>query len=76
MLLESASEECNEMHHDLYDDSILPDKDSIYSSSEEMRRFAERLNTLADRLMAEYNNMDHHQYMLDLDYLRSESYVN
>ena len=75
MLLESASEDCNEMHHNLYDDSIIPDMDTIYSASEEMRRFAEKLNTLADQLMIEYRKMDHHQHMLNLDDLRSESHV-
>jgi hypothetical protein len=76
LMLEMASEECNEMHHDLYDDSILPDKDSIYCSSEEMRRFAEKINNFADRLMVEYNKMDHHQYMIELDDLKSESYAH
>ena len=75
MLLESVSEDCNEMHHNLYDDSIIPDMDTIYSASEEMRRFAEKLNTLADQIMIEYRKMDHHQHMLNLDDLRSESHV-
>ena len=64
------------MHHNLYDDSIIPDMDTIYSASEEMRRFAEKLNTLAAQLMIEYRKMDHHQHMFDLDDLRSESHAN
>ena len=50
-MLEMASEECNEMHHDLYDDSILPDMDEIYIAADEMRQFADRLNYFADALM-------------------------
>ena len=86
ILLESASTECDEMHYELgqssgvtkgcYDDSILPDMDTIYSSAEEMRRFADRLNHFADQLMVEFRKMDHHQHMIDLDDLRSDSYVN
>ena len=76
MLLESASTECEEMHYDLKEDAILPDMDTIYSSAEEMRRFADRLNNFADELMVVYRKMDHHQAMIDLDDLRSESYAN
>ena len=76
MLLESASVECGEMHHDMYEDAILPDMDTIYSSAEEMRRFADRLHNFADELMIVYRKMDHHQHMIDLDDLRSESYAN
>jgi len=76
MILESASNECGEMQHDILEDSMYPDMDTIYSSAEEMRRFADRLNSFADALMIEYRKMDHHQYMIDLDDLRSESYAN
>jgi len=76
MLLESASEECKSMHYDMKEDAILPDMDTIYSSAEEMRRFADRLNHFADELMIVYRKMDHHQAMIDLDDLRNESYVN
>ena len=76
MLLESASSECGDMQEDLHDDSIIPDMDTIYSSADEMRRFADRLNHFADQLMVEYRKMDNHQYMIDLDDLRSESYAD
>ena len=76
MLLESASTECKSMHYDMKEDAILPDMDTIYSSAEEMRRFADRLNHFADELMIVYRKMDHHQYMIDLDDLRNESYAN
>ena len=76
MLLESASTECDEMRHDMDEDAQFPDMDTIYSAAEEMRRFADRLNQFADQLMIEYRKMDHHQYMIDLDDLRNESYVN
>ena len=76
MLLESASTECKSMHYDMKEDAILPDMDTIYSSAEEMRRFADRLNHFADELMIVYRKMDHHQAMIDLDDLRNESYAN
>jgi hypothetical protein len=75
MLLESASTECKSMHYDMKEDAILPDMDTIYSAAEEMRRFADRLNNFADELMIVYRKMDHHQAMIDLDDLRSESYA-
>ncbi len=64
------------MHYDMKEDAILPDMDTIYSAAEEMRRFADRLNHFADELMIVYRKMDHHQAMIDLDDLRSESYAN
>ena len=64
------------MHYDMKEDAILPDMDTIYSSAEEMRRFADRLNNFADELMVVYRKMDHHQHMIELDDLRSESYAN
>ena len=85
LMLKTASEECNEMHHDLheplvtkgcYDDSILPDMDEIYIAADEMRQFADRLNHFADALMVEFRKMDSHQYMIDLDDLRSESHAH
>ena len=76
MLLESASTECKSMHYDMKEDAILPDMDTIYSSAQEMRRFADRLNHWADALMVECRKMEHHQYMIELDDLRSESYAN
>ena len=75
MLLEVASTECEEMHSDMHEDAMYPDKETIYSASEEMRRFGERMNDIADQLMTIYNKMDHHQYMIELDDLRSESYA-
>jgi len=75
-MLEVAAAECDEMCGDLYGDAKNPDKDTIYSASEEMRRFADNLNNIADKLMVEYNKMDHHQYMIELDDLRSESYAH
>ena len=63
------------MHYDMKEDAILPDMDTIYSAAEEMRRFADRLNHFADELMIVYRKMDHHQAMIDLDDLRSESYA-
>ena len=74
-MLEVAAAECDEMCGDLYGDADNPDMDTIYSAADEMRRFADRLNHSADQLMIEYRKMDHHQYMIDLDDLRSESYV-
>jgi len=41
-----------------------------------MRRFADRLNHWADALMVECRKMEHHQYMIELDDLRNESYAN
>ena len=76
MLLELASTECKSMHYDMREDAILPDMDTIYSSAEEMRRFADRLNHFADELIIVYRKMDHHKAMIDLDDLRSESYAN
>ena len=80
MMIESASQECGEMNKDMHEDALslcgnVPDMDTIYSAADEMRRFADRLNHFADQLMIEYRKMDHHQYMIDLDDLRSESYV-
>ena len=76
LMLEVAEAECDEMCGDLYGDAKNPDKDTIYSASEEMRRFADNLNNIADKLMVEYNKMDHHQYMIELDDLKSESYAH
>ena len=76
LMLEVAAAECDEMCGDLYGDADNPDMDTIYSAAFEMRRFADRLNHFADQLMIEYRKMDHHQYMIDLDDLRNESYVN
>ena len=64
------------MHMDTKEDAMYPDMDTIYSSAEEMRRFADRLNHFADQLMIEYRKMDHHQHMIDLDDLESESYAH
>ena len=75
-ILESAAQECADMDYDLHEDSKLPDMDTIYSAAEEMRRFADRLNNFADELMIVYRKMDHHQAMIDLDDLRSESYAH
>ena len=54
----------------------VPDMDTIYSAAEEMRGFADRLNHFADQLMIEYRKMDHHQHMIELDDLESESYAH
>ena len=75
LMLEIVASECDEMCGDLYGDAKNPDKDTIYSAAEEMRRFADNLNHIADQLMIEYRKMDHHQHMIDLDDLRSESHV-
>ena len=76
MMLDSASEECKQMHLDMGEDAEFPDMDTIYSAAFEMRRFADRLHHFADQLMVEFRKMDSHQYMIDLDDLRSESYAN
>ena len=76
MMLDSASEECKQMHLDTKEDAMCPDMDTVYSSAQEMRRFADRLNHWADALMVECRKMEHHQYMIELDDLRSESYAN
>ena len=81
MMIESASQECGEMNKDMHEDALslcgnVPDMDTIYSAAFEMRRFADRLNHFADQLMVEFRKMDSHQYMIDLDDLRNESYVN
>jgi kynureninase len=75
-MLEVAAAECDEMCGDLYGDADNPDMDTIYSAAEEMRRFADNLNNIADTLMVEYRKMDHHQHLIDLDDLRSESYAH
>ena len=75
-MLEVAAAECDEMCGDLYGDANNPDMDTIYSAAEEMRRFADNLNNIADTLMVEYRKMDHHQHLIDLDDLRSESYAH
>ena len=64
------------MHMDTKEDAMYPDMDTIYSSAQEMRRFADRLNHWADALMVECRKMEHHQYMIELDDLRNESYAN
>ena len=74
-MLEVAAAECDEMCGDLYGDANNPDMDTIYSAAEEMRRFADNLNNIADALMVEYRKMDHNQHLIDLDDLRSESYA-
>ena len=76
LMLEVAAAECDEMCGDLYGDANNPDMDTIYSAAEEMRRFADNLNNIADTLMVEYRKMDHHQHLIDLDDLRSESYAH
>ena len=76
LMLDSASEECKQMHLDTKEDAMNPDMDTVYSSAQEMRRFADRLNHWADALMVECRKMDSHQHMIDLDDLRSESYAN
>jgi hypothetical protein len=76
MMLELASAECDEMCEDMSGDANNPDMDTIYSAAEEMRQFADRLNHFADQLMVEFRKMDSHQYMIDLDDLRSESHAN
>ena len=84
ILLESASTECDEMHYDLgessgvtkgcYDDSILPDMDTIYIAADEMRQFADRLNHFADALMKEYNSAESLMIDFENEELRHESY--
>ena len=76
LMLEVAAAECDEMCGDLYGDANNPDMDTIYSAAEEMRRFADNLNNIADTLMVEYRKMNHHQHLIDLDDLRSESYAH
>ena len=76
LMLEVAAAECDEMCGDLYGDADNPDMDTIYSAAEEMRRFADNLNNIADALMVEYRKMDHNQHLIDLDDLRSESYAH
>ena len=75
-MLELASAECDEMCEDMSGDANNPDMDTIYSAAEEMRRFADNLNNIADALMVEYRKMDHNQHLIDLDDLRSESYAH
>ena len=60
MMLDSASEECKQMHLDTKEDAMCPDMDTVYSSAQEMRRFADRLNHWADALMVECRKMEHH----------------
>ena len=76
LMLELASAECDEMCEDMSGDANNPDMDTIYSAAEEMRRFADNLNNIADALMVEYRKMDHNQHLIDLDDLRSESYAH
>ena len=74
MMLRGAADECNEMHHDLYKDSLFPDMDTVYTAAEEMRRFADRLNHWADALMKEYRTADSLMIDFDNEELRNESF--
>jgi len=74
MMLRAAADECNEMHHDMYQDSLLPDMDTVYTAAEEMRRFADRLNHWADALMKEYRTADSLMIDFDNEELRNESF--
>ena len=74
MMLRGAADECNEMHHDLYKDSLFPDMDTVYTAAEEMRRFADRLNHWADALMKEYRVADSLMIDFDNEELRNESF--
>ena len=76
LMLEVAAAECDEMCGDLYGDANNPDMDTIYSAAEEMRRFADNLNHIADTLMVEYRKMNHHQHLIELADLRSESHAH
>jgi len=59
-----------------FSDGCVEEMDAIYESAFAMRRFSDRLNHFADQLMIEYRKMDHHQHMIDLDDLRSESHAH
>jgi len=74
MILRAAGDECNDMHHDMYKDSLFPDMDTVYSASEEMRHFADRLNSWADALMKEYNTAESLMIDFDNEELRNESF--
>ena len=74
MMLRSAAHECHEMQNDMYEDSLFPDMDTVYSASEEMRHFADRLNSWADALMKEYNTAESLMIDFENEELRHESY--
>ena len=78
MLLEQTQDECDELSYEIEAHAIGQppiDMDLIYSVADQIKKSADRLNHIADQLMIEYRKMDHHQHMIDLDDLRSESHV-
>ena len=80
ILLELAQTQCEELYHDLDDESLygtLSDTDEIYRAAEDIRICADRLNTVADKLMIEYRNMEHHNYCVkELHKMLGESYAH
>ena len=74
LMLEVAAAECDEMCGDLYGDAENPDMDTVYSASEELRRFADNLNRIADQLMKEYNSAESLMIDFENEELRHESY--
>ena len=74
LMLEVAAAECDEMCGDLYGDANNPDMDTVYSASEEIRRFADNLNRIADQLMKEYNTAESLMIDFENEELRHESY--
>ena len=74
LMLEVAAAECDEMCGDLYGDADNPDMDTIYSAAEEMRRFADNLNRIADQLMKEYNTAESLMIDFDNEELLNESF--
>ena len=73
-MLEVAAAECDEMCGDLYGDADNPDMATVYSASEEIRRFADNLNRIADQLMKEYNTAESLMIDFENEELRHESY--
>ena len=79
MLLEQTQDECDELSYEIEVHAIGKppiDMDLIYSVADQIKKSADRLNHIADQLMIEYRKMDHHQNMIDLDDLRSESHAH
>ena len=79
MLLEQTQDECDELSYEIEAHAIGQppiDMDLIYSVADQIKKSADRLNHIADKLMVEYRKMDQHQHLMDLEELRSESYAH
>ena len=72
-------EELSQMPYEIGDGGITGNAlnmDEVYGVISQLRECAGRLHHIADKLMVEYRKMDHHQHMIELDDLESESYAH